>query len=165
MEKYIQRVAMFLVLTLTALTVSAGEKQLHVSKQVTLNASADKVWELLGDYNSLHKWHPAVASGVLKGNGQSFGDVRVLTLTDGAKIYDELTKYDSAAKTYTYRLIKSPLPIYGYLSDFTVKENGNKSTVVWSVRFYADGVYDDEAVELLSGIYDAGLNSLAAKFN
>ena len=45
--------------------------------------------------------------------GDRGGDIRVLTLADGNAFYDELTAYDEAAKQYTYRLLKSPLPLYG----------------------------------------------------
>lgn len=138
----------------------AGENMLHAYKQVVVNASAAEAWELVGDYNSLNKWHPAVKTSELNGN------VRLLTLTDDAAIYDELTMYNAAEKFYTYRLIKSPLPLYGYVGSMIVKDNGNKtSTIIWESRFYADGVSDNEAVKIINGVYEGGLQSLKIHFN
>jgi hypothetical protein len=98
--------------------------------------------------------------------GDRGGDIRVLTLADGNALYDELTAYDEAAKQYTYRLLKSPLPLYGYLGSMVVSDNGNNtSTIKWKSRFYADGVSDAEAVELIQGVYTAGLTSLKARFD
>ena len=47
-----------------------------------------------------------------------------------------------------------------------VSDNGNNtSTIKWKSRFYADGVSDAEAVELIQGVYTAGLTSLQARFD
>jgi mxaD protein len=166
MKKIMQCSFLFAALIAHSVLSYAGEHVLHVSKHVVVNAAADDVWALVGDYNSLNQWHPAVKKSELRGDGYSHGDVRVLTLTDGAAIYDELTVYNAASKSYTYRLIKSPLPLYGYLGSMIVKDNGDKtSTVTWESRFYADGVSDDEAVALITGVYDGGLQSLKARFN
>jgi mxaD protein len=143
----------------------ASDKMLTVSESVVVNTTAEKTWKLLGDYNSLNQWHPAVKTSELSGNGLTSGDVRILTLNDGAKLYDELIEYNSMKKAYTYRLIKAPLPIYGYLGNIAVKDNGNKtSTVTWKAKFYANGVSDEEAVKLITGVFEGGLQSLKTKF-
>jgi hypothetical protein len=47
-----------------------------------------------------------------------------------------------------------------------VSDNGNNtSTIQWASRFYADGVSDAEAIELIKGVYAAGLTSLQTHFN
>ena len=166
MKKLIQYSLVFATFMAQSIFSYAGEHMLHVSKHVVVNASAAEAWALVGDYNSLNQWHPAVQTSELHGDGRSHGDVRLLTLTDGAVIYDELTAYDAASKSYTYRVIKAPLPLYGYLGSMFVKDNGDKtSTITWQSRFYAEGVTDDEAMALIGGVYDGGLQSLKARFD
>ncbi|MEM5537041.1 hypothetical protein WNY58_11620 [Neptuniibacter pectenicola] len=47
-----------------------------------------------------------------------------------------------------------------------MSDNGNNtSTIQWASRFYADGVSDAEAIELIKGVYTAGLTSLQARFD
>jgi mxaD protein len=160
MKKLMQYTLLFTTLMAHSIFSYAGDNMLHVSKEVVVNASAAEAWELVGDFNSLNKWHPAVKTSKLNGN------VRLFTLTDGTAIYDELTVYNAAEKSYTYRLIKAPLPLYGYLGSMIVKDNGNKtSTITWQSRFYADGVSDAEAIKIINGVYDGGLQSLKAHFN
>jgi mxaD protein len=160
MKKLMQNTLLFSTLIACSIFSYAGGNMLHVSKQVVVNASAAEAWELVGDYNSLNKWHPAVKKSELNGN------IRLLTLNDGAALYDELTVYNAAEKSYTYRLIKSPLPLYGYLGGMIVKDNGNKtSTITWQSRFYADGVSDAEATKIINGVYEGGLQSLKTYFN
>jgi mxaD protein len=166
MNKLINKL-MGCALLLTSLVTHsiAGDKVLNVSKSVTVNASSDKVWKLVGNYNSLNQWHPAVKTSELVGNGLTAGSVRTLTLGNGATLYEELVNYNANQKSYSYRIIKSPLPVYGYLSSITIKDNGNKtSTVTWKSKFYANGVTDAKAIELFAGVYDGGLQSLKSKF-
>jgi len=166
MKKLTQYCLVFALFAAQSIYSYAGGDGLTVSKHVVVNASADEVWALVGDYNSLDQWHPAITKSELRGDGRAGGDIRVLTLADGNALYDELTAYDEAAKQYTYRLLKSPLPLYGYLGSMVVSDNGNNtSTIEWKSRFYADGVSDAEAVELIQGVYTAGLTSLQARFN
>lgn len=166
MKKIMQYSLLFTMLMSHTIFSYAGNNALHVSKHVVVNAPAHKVWALVGDYNSLNKWHPAVKTSELTGSGRANGDVRLLTLTDGAEIYDELTDYSVASTSYSYRLIKSPLPLYGYLGSIIVKDNGDKtSTVTWKSRFYADGVNDEEAMNIIVGVYDGGLQSLKKRFS
>lgn len=143
----------------------AEPEALHISKSVDVNAPAAEVWKLVGNYNAIPTWHPAVTTSDLTGTGYAHGDIRVLTLKDGAKIYDELTVYEDLEKSYTYRLIKSPLPLFGYIGQLSVVDNKQGgSTVTWSSRFYADGVGDDEAMNIIDGVYASGLESLKVKY-
>lgn len=47
----------------TAMTSFAGG--LNVSKEVTVNASADVTWKMIGNFNHLDVWHPVVISSEL----------------------------------------------------------------------------------------------------
>ncbi len=139
----------------------AADGSLNVSKQVVLAVPPSTAWALLGDFNGLNRWHPAVTASDLNGDGTSNGSKRVLTLGDGGKIHETLIDYNDSGMSYTYKITKSPLPVSDYVSTIKVERNDKgTSTVTWSSRFNAAGVDDAKAVEIISGVYDGGLKAL-----
>lgn len=138
---------------------------LKVEKSIEVHASPATVWKMIGHYNHLDVWHPAVVASDLTGSGSEPGDVRVLTLGDGATITEKLVAYSETDRNYTYAIQESPLPVEGYVSTLAVSpaESGG-SVVKWVSSFDAKGAPSEEAVEVISGIYDAGLGKLAAHF-
>jgi len=153
------------ILLTSAVASFAGD--LTVSKNVTVNASPATTWKMIGNFNHLDVWHPVVVdSKLLQGNGQTAGAERLLTLGNGATITEDLISLNNGAKSYTYKIVKSPLPIANYVSTISVSPAADgKATVTWSSSFDANGATDEEAVNTISGIYDAGLNRLAKHFN
>ncbi len=134
---------------------------LSVSHQQNFAKSADDLWIALGDFNGLNNWHPAVSGSELTGSGTQPGDVRVLTLADGAMITEQLQSYDSSGMSYSYSIEESPLPVKNYLSSISVQALSDDSALVtWSSTFDADGAGDEEAKAIIKGIYEAGLSSL-----
>ena len=67
---------------------------------------------------------------------------------------------DGDAMSFSYAIIDSPLPIADYTSTMAVTENGDGATITWSSSYSANGVSDEEALELMTGIYRAGLDEL-----
>ena len=68
-----------------------------VSMTTDLNASADQVWKLIGGFNALPDWHPAVEKSELTEEGQ----MRTLSIAGGGTIIEKLEKVDDGAHTYT----------------------------------------------------------------
>jgi len=151
------------VLPQTALSIG----NLSVSKEVFLNASPTTVWKMVGGFNGLDVWHPVVVDSQLEsGEGIKPGDTRVLSLADGAKITEKLVVYSDVKKTYTYAITASPLPVIDYVSTITVsKSDAGMSKVEWTSTFNANNATDAKALEVITGVYDAGLNNLAKHFN
>lgn len=139
---------------------------LKVDKQIELAVPPATVWKMIGNYNHLDVWHPAVAASELTGAGTSAGDIRVLTLGDGATITEKLVAYSDTERSYTYAIEASPLPVDHYVSTLSVlPKEGGGSIVHWSSSFDAKGAPAEKASEVIAGIYDAGLGKLAAHFN
>lgn len=143
---------------------SAGK--LIVSEEVTLNGSADQVWQAIGAFGGLYTWHPAIVSTALTGTGSNAGDTRILTLGDGATVTEVLVDHDDGTMQYSYVIMVSPLPVQNYFSTLEVVPKGeNGATVVWSSTFDANGASDEEAIEVISGIYKGGFTALTETFN
>jgi hypothetical protein len=133
-----------------------------VSMSINLNAPADEVWKLIGGFNALPDWHPAIVKSDLEEDGK----VRRLELDGGAVIMERLEAHDDAARMYRYVITESPLPLEGYVAVIRVGEGegGQGTRVEWSSEFTPSGVPEADAVELTRGIYQAGFDALATRF-
>jgi hypothetical protein len=123
-------------------------------------STADRVWAVIGNPGSLASWHPAIASSPAEG-GQ-----RTCTLADGGVVKEEITAHDDSARSYTYRIVESPLPMTGYVSTIRVEPtDGGRAKVVWEAEFEAAGIEPAKLEEMLRGLYTAGLGALESKLS
>jgi mxaD protein len=159
------------LLVSTSFNAFAGEaKTLKAHEEVTINASADKVWDKVSNFNDLGAWHPAVKSTeIVSGENNKAGAQRLLTLQDGGTIKEKLLGYNAKAKTFKYAIVEGVLPVTSYVSTVTVKPVGKeKSIVVWNGTFKrkdtsstpAEGQDDATAVKVITSVYRGGLDNL-----
>jgi mxaD protein len=138
---------------------------LSVSREVTVDSSPATVWKLVGGFNALDVWHPAVANSTVKGNATSAGAIRTLTLGDGAKITEKLLTYSAAKTSYSYAILSGPLPVKNYVSTISLSPTSDgKTSIKWSSTFDAAGAPDAKATEVIGGVYDGGLAKVVANF-
>ncbi|MFJ6850437.1 SRPBCC family protein [Streptomyces sp. NPDC091271] len=125
---------------------------------IRISVSPDRVWQLIGGFDTLPDWLPYIPKSEL-GEG---GRIRSLTNQEGGLIVERLEAFDERARTYSYSILQAPFPVTGYLSTITVLENLDSgcSRVEWSGTFTPVGIGDDEAVALFHGIYTDGLAAL-----
>jgi mxaD protein len=148
----------------------AAPKQLKVVETITINAPADKVWAAAKDFDSLDKWHPAIAKDeIISGTNNTPGAVRALSIKDGPVIKEKLLSFSDATHSFTYKFVDTPFPIKDYVSRFHVTANKDGTTLVrWSSTFKrknpADNPPDAESdaagVKLITGVYQGGLANL-----
>lgn len=156
-KRVIQTAATALLLLVSGIASAAAD--LEVKRQVNLAASKDTVWKLLGGFNHIDVWHPAVVDSRLREQGR----IRVLTLGNGAKIVER--QLDGKNNSYSYTITQSPLPLSNYVATIRIEATGEQSSrVVWSSKFQANGVEDKEASKIVAGIYEAGLSQLGKIF-
>lgn len=126
---------------------------------VRIPVSPERVWRLIGGFDTLPDWLPYIPKSEL-GEG---GRVRTLTNENGGVIVERLEAFDDKARSYSYSILRAPFPVTGYLSTLTVhREPGaDAARVEWSGSFTPDGIGDDEAIALFHGIYTDGLAALA----
>lgn len=133
----------------------------RVTRTLSLNAAAADVWARIGSFQTIGDWHPVIDSCT----AESGGEVRRLGIGGGAEIVERLESHDDAAMSYSYIIVEGPLPVANYRSTLRVRDNGDgTSTVEWSGDFDAAGVADAVADETVTGVYQAGLDSLRAEF-
>ena len=124
----------------------------------------DELWKLVGRFNGLADWHPAVEKSETSGEGE--GSVRRLSLVGGGTIEERLEKIDDAERVYSYSILNSPLPVADYTSTVRVREDdaGNATVVEWSSEFKPAGAAEGDAIKAIEGIYQAGFENLRKMF-
>lgn len=136
---------------------------ISVKETITLDARPSDVWSIIGDFDGLASWHPAVASSDADKEGAS--RLRHLTLGDGSKITERLDTHDDDARTYTYSILDAgPLPVKDYQSTIETSASGSGAIVKWSSEFEPNGVPDADARAAISGVYTGGFAALVEKF-
>lgn len=84
---------------------------------------------------------------------------RTLTLKDGGKIVEKLTK--TSPTSYSYDIVEGPLPVKNYKATLAAKPDSLGSTdLTWTAKFDAKGKPDSEAAAVINGIFEAGLKNI-----
>lgn len=133
-----------------------------VSSSTELPVSAKTVWAVIGNFNALPDWHPAVEKSELKKENGS--TVRKLSLVGGGSIEEKLEQVDDKERRYTYTILSGPLPVSNYTATLKVRDSGQGCSVEWSSEFEAKGAPESDAVAAISGIYEAGFENLKKMF-
>lgn len=170
----ILKYAPVLLLALPGLALAHGPSRQKVEKEVEVNAPPARVWDLVKDFCAIEKWHPAIAKCEGEG-GNAVGAKRTLTLKGDnpeAKIFEELTKYDTEKMSYKYKITKvdvKVLPVTTYAAEISVSDNGKGGSLIkWKGGFYRGDttntppteLSDEAAVKAVTGVYEGGLASL-----
>lgn len=142
----------------------AAEGSLSVKKGTVVDAPAADVWAYLRDYNAMEVWHPAIVDSFMVGDGMTQGSRRVLILSGDARIVEELTAFNDQKMAYSYEIIDSPLPLANYKSTLSVETSRKNSKVVWQSTFDAKDISDQEAIDFVTGVYNAGLDAIKTHF-
>ncbi|APH58495.1 Hypothetical protein GbCGDNIH7_0203 [Granulibacter bethesdensis] len=152
-----------------------GPTRQKVEESVTLNATPDKVWAVIGNFHDM-SWNPAVASATGDG-GNKVTSLRTLTLkASGKPITESLDKYDATEHLYKTFLTKpnpDALPANDLSTELSVSPAaGGKSTVEWNAAFYRGymnndpppNLNDEASKKAVADYMKAGLAALKAKF-
>jgi polyketide cyclase/dehydrase/lipid transport protein len=167
--KMMQMIA-FAALATVSVAVFAAAPVLKVSKEVSIDAPADQVWEKIKNFDGLNTWHPAVATDqIVAGKNNDVGAERLLTLKDGGTIKEKLLGYDAKGHSFKYAILEGVLPVSDYTSTVSVKSAGkDKSTVTWSGNFKRKNTgdnpganeNDETATNTMGSVYQGGLDNL-----
>ena len=168
----------------TSVVNAHGPVRQKTEEEITINAPADKVWNIIKDFGDM-SWHPEIKS-VTVDKGNEKGSVRVLTLADGGTITEELKKHDDKKMSYAYKITemstaktithagaeeKVPvLPVDNYAASIEVKGKGDTSVVTWKAAYYRAYMNNNPPEEMneaaantaVTAVLKAGLDNLKA---
>lgn len=140
---------------------------LSVTREVTIDSTPATVWKLVGNFNALDVWHPAVSKSELNGASTKVGTRRMLTLADGKQtIIEQLTAYDTAKTSYSYTMVRSSLPVVNYNGTITLNATPDGKTLMkWTSTFdAAEGGNSASATQAVESLCDSGLAKLVNNF-
>ncbi len=130
-----------------------------VQKSIEIQASPEQVWDLVGDTGGISAWVPALAQSETTDDGLT----RSCTMQDGTKFYEDILNQDDDARLYEYTVRDGVMPMTGFRGSIKVEESGAGSRILWNADFTAAGIPEEEAVGMIGGIYDRGLEMAKQK--
>ncbi len=165
----------FIVLALPLAAHAHGPTRQKVTLTADIAAAPDAVWAVIGNFQDM-SWHPFVFSTTGTG-GNDIDATRVLVLGEegGPTIAEALYKYSAEKMSYSYRITDvavETLPVTNYSSHLSVIPKDGGSVVEWRGAFYRGFPNNDPPAELndaaaiaaVTGVYQAGLDALVARF-
>ncbi len=174
--KQLKLILVMLGLLIPAVAMAHGPSRQKITLTTEVAATPAEVWAVIGNFQDM-SWHPAVHSSTGEG-GNEIDATRLLTLgaEGGPTIAEILYKYSAEKMSYSYRItdvLVEVLPVTNYSSHLTVKPlDGGGSLIEWRGAFYRGypnndpppELNDEAAIAAVTGVYQAGLDALAARF-
>jgi len=116
--------------------------------EVSIDRTPDEVWALVGRFEGLDEWMPGIESCEMD------GDVRKLA-TMGMEIHEQLKDRDEAARSISYSIVQSPLPLEHHLATITVVPEGSGARLEWSYE-----VRPDDMAAAIGPIYEGSVKAV-----
>jgi hypothetical protein len=169
---FCRTLAVALAVLASPLVFAHGPSRQKAVEAIEINAPADQVWALVGDFAvGWPKWHPLI-EGSTADKANTVGSLRHLTIKGGKFLDEELEGYEPTGMSLKYR-VKSgdALPVTNYSSTIKVSSiSGEKCSVEWRGAFYRGypnnnpppDQNDDAALAAVTSVYKIGLANLKA---
>ena len=141
----------------------------EVYRSSVLKASADRVWDVVRDFNNLPAWHPAVAESRIESGAPSdqIGCVRAFRLKDGGFIRERLLAMSDYDLSCAYSILESPMGVTDYVATLklTPITDGAQTFIEWSAAFDCEAGREDELIALIGdGVFQGGFDALKERF-
>lgn len=146
------------IVLLAACLLAGPAQALEVRQSVEVAAPAEKVWQVINGFCAIADWHPVVRQCAQSEQGGVA--MRTLTTVDGGILVEKRVQYSDEGMSYTYEIVEGSLPVANYVSTLAVMDGMAGSVITWSGEFDAKDTPNDQAVEVITGIYQAGLSAL-----
>jgi hypothetical protein len=134
-----------------------------------IHANIDRVWAVMRDFNAMPAWHPLIAESRIEDGApsDSIGCVRNFSLTDGAKIREQLLALSDRDYSFTYSILDADIPLQDYVATATLFPitNGDQTFGVWTAKFTCPADLEEELKQTISnGVFQAGFDALNSRF-
>jgi hypothetical protein len=135
----------------------------NLTRSIEINGTPSAVWSVIGSFCAIKDWLPPVGTCIEDGKSPP---TRTLVTKDGkASFVETQTARNDKEYSYSYAFLSSPLPVTNYKATIKVTSKGDGvSVVTWSSTFTPDSGKEKDAIDALSGVYEAGLAGIQAKF-
>jgi hypothetical protein len=140
---------------------------IKVYRSAIINATADKVWKIVRDFNGLPKWHPAIATSEIEDGwpADRVGCVRRFTRrSDGGLLRERLLSLADDTRLLTYNILVSPMPVANYMAGmrFTPITMGAGTFAEWWAVFdVTSGPAQATADDIGDNVFVAGYAAIS----
>ncbi len=137
----------------------------HVVKSTIIDASTDRVWAVLRDFNGHDRWHPEVAVSQVERNQTSdrIGCVRRFRLVDGSELREQLLALSDLEQSFSYCLLDTPIPLFNYVAHVRLLPvtDGDRTFWHWESRFTTRAGEEKRLADMVGEqIYQAGFEAI-----
>ncbi len=172
--------AVIALATGAALMLALGPAEAHgpsrkkVTSEVTLNATPDEVWAVIGKFDDL-SWDPKIKAVTLESPEIKTGAKRLITWANDQQTTEQLTKWKPEERLYGFRTLQDnieALPVTNYTAILTVEDAGGKAKFTWDAGFYRGfpnndpppELNDDAAIAAVTEAQQEGIDALVERF-
>jgi hypothetical protein len=130
-----------------------------------IDASADRVWAAIRDFNGLPKWHPAIRDSRIENGAPAdkVGCIRNFNLKDGGNIREQLLTLSDFDYSCTYSILESPMGVRNYIATLklTPITDGDRTFAEWTAEFDCDAERERALADQIgNGVFQAGFDAL-----
>jgi hypothetical protein len=134
-----------------------------------INATAERVWAQVRDFNGLPSWHPRIVQSRIEQDlpADRVGCIREFRLETGAAIREKLLALSDYEYVCTYSILESPMGVENYVATLklTPITDGNRCFAEWTAEFDCPR---EDAADLIENIgtnvFQDGFNALKLRF-
>ena len=139
----------------------------HIQQSLVLSANANDVWSVVGDFDKINEWHPAVLT--IEDDDDDEGHIRLLGLLGGTKkMKERLIELNEDDLTYSYTIEDGPLPVQEFTGTVSVdasNEETGSSIFTWVAEFEPKDTTEEDATAIITGYFATGLKGLKKIFD
>jgi hypothetical protein len=130
-----------------------------------IDASADRVWSIVRDFNGLPRWMPVVADSRIEGGQPSdkVGCIRNFNMRNGGNIREQLLSLSDYEYTCSYSILESPMGVENYTATLKLMPitDGDRTFAEWTAEFDCDPAREHELVtQIGQSVFQAGFDQL-----
>ena len=101
-----------------------------IHNELIINASIDKIWNILTDLELLDKYDPTVKRSTLISTQKTgLGAKRKVNMLDGKNWFDEKVSVFTPNEALTYELTACSFPVHQLKHSYTFEKEGNQTKV------------------------------------
>lgn len=137
----------------------------RVVKSTIIDASTERVWAVVRDFNGFDRWHPALATSAIERSQSAdrIGCVRRVRLADGSELREQLLALSDLEQSYSYCLLDTPIPLFNYVAHVQLMPvtDGDRTFWHWESRFTTRPGDEKSMCEMVGeGIFQAGFEAI-----
>jgi uncharacterized protein YndB with AHSA1/START domain len=128
----------------------------RLTKRVSISASPERVWSVLGDLAATPNWLPGTVTARVEGTN------RVCVMADGTEVHEQIERYSPSDRTYWWQHVRVPLPVRDSHGSFKVaRTDDGETTVVLEAHFEPlEQTHGSEVTTMIDSAYQESLDAL-----